>query len=285
MSTLPLSSNIVMNSNASWCASLQLQFSLKNNKSFPSFVKHFGPLRVQRAFYPESSNICHSYILHPPGGIVGGDTLDISIELQKYSHAFVTTPGATKVYRSKKYSEINNTLNLEQEATLEWMPQETLLFSDSWCKQKTTINMHKSSNLCFWDIVCFGMPAINKKFTEGDFRQSLQINIDGKPILIEKNNITGSSDILSKKWGFQDYYIAGILVLYVTEKIDVEVYRVVASDYSSSIVGITQKGPFIICRALSDDAESMRKCFSAMWRVWRESVLGISAIKPRIWDT
>ena len=62
---------------------------------------HEGPLRVQRPFYPanEQADECHVYLLHPPGGFVGNDTLEIEGTLAAGTHVLVTTPSAGKFYR------------------------------------------------------------------------------------------------------------------------------------------------------------------------------------------
>ena len=42
---------------------------------------HRGPLVVQRPFYPEGPGVPHVYLLHPPGGIVGGDSLRVEVSV------------------------------------------------------------------------------------------------------------------------------------------------------------------------------------------------------------
>ena len=82
-----------------WIAKLELNFSVSRSKTFLSKRKHIGPLTVQQPFYPEEG-LCHLYLLHPPGGVVGGDQLSIVVKTDSDSGALITTPGATKIYRS-----------------------------------------------------------------------------------------------------------------------------------------------------------------------------------------
>ena len=85
---------------AEWRARLDLELSKSNNRTILSHQKHHGPLQVQKPFYPERSGTCHVYILHPPGGVVGGDHLNIYVDVNSNAHALITTPAAGKFYRS-----------------------------------------------------------------------------------------------------------------------------------------------------------------------------------------
>ena len=85
---------------AEWKAQLDLKFSKSGNRTILSHRKHYGPLQVQKPFYPELNGTCHVYILHPPGGMVGGDRLNIYVDVNSNAHALITTPAAGKFYRS-----------------------------------------------------------------------------------------------------------------------------------------------------------------------------------------
>ena len=83
-----------------WHARLALDYSAEQQRSVARF-RHDGPLRILQSLYPEGDAICHNVLVHPPGGLVGGDTLDIAITGAAGSHGLITTPGATRFYRSE----------------------------------------------------------------------------------------------------------------------------------------------------------------------------------------
>ena len=82
-----------------WLARLQLDYALADGRTTARH-RHDGPLRILQSLYPEGDAICHNVLVHPPGGLVGGDTLDVSVSVAPGAHGLVTTPGASRFYRS-----------------------------------------------------------------------------------------------------------------------------------------------------------------------------------------
>ena len=107
-----------------WEARLALEYGFRDGRSVLTRREHFGPLRVQRDLYPEGSATCHTIIVHPPGGIAGGDRLWLQAQLDAGSAALLTTPGAGKWYRSAG-AEASQSLEftVADGAVLEWLPQ------------------------------------------------------------------------------------------------------------------------------------------------------------------
>jgi urease accessory protein len=83
-----------------WHASLQLDYTLESERSVARYL-HNGPLRILQSLYPEGDAVCHNVLVHPPSGLVGGDTLDMQVTVGEGAHGLVTTPGATRFYRSE----------------------------------------------------------------------------------------------------------------------------------------------------------------------------------------
>jgi len=82
-----------------WHGSLNLQYR-RDGERTTALDRHEGPLRVLQRLYPEGDAVCHHVLVHPPGGIVGGDVLHVDADLAAGSHALISTPGATRFYRS-----------------------------------------------------------------------------------------------------------------------------------------------------------------------------------------
>ena len=169
-----------------WQASLALQFCHTPEKTLLYSAHHVGPLTVQRPFYPEGET-CHLYLLHPPGGIVGGDTLDISVRLDAKSHALITMPGASKFYRSSgPQARLSQHFYLEEDSTLEWLPQDTIIFPGANAALRSVFHLKASSTLLAWELYCLGRPVIAETFSHGTLESRLEIWVEDEPRLIER---------------------------------------------------------------------------------------------------
>ena len=105
-----------------WHASLELDYTLSAARTV-AHHRHKGPLRILQSLYPEGDAVCHNVLVHPPGGLVGGDTLDIQTTVATGAHALVTTPGATRFYRSLGELALQRAhVTLAAGARLEWLP-------------------------------------------------------------------------------------------------------------------------------------------------------------------
>ena len=153
---------------AGWHAALDLEFAAQGVRTVLARRSHIGPLVVQRPFYPEGG-VCHVYLVHPPGGVVGGDTARAARHsCAMAAHALITTPAATKFYRSEGSRCATDAGHLALDAaTLEWLPQETILFPDAYANIATRVRLSERSRFIGWEIVCYGRPASGLPFRAG----------------------------------------------------------------------------------------------------------------------
>ena len=273
--------------NSGWKAQLELEFSKLDNRSFLSHRRHFGPLQVQKPFYPELNGACHVYILHPPGGVVGGARLNISINVNPNSHTLITTPAAGKFYRSAgSFATQQQTLKIAPKGILEWLPSENILFSGAKARIKTKVELSCDSHFLGWEISCLGRPAAGEIFDQGELDQRFEVWQEGSPLRLERLKLKGGDPILKAKWGMLKFPVIGSMIC-VTQKTGlVESLRKI-NDLSmdQELFSATQMKGAILCYFLGNSAERARKYFIRAWKILRQEVIGPEAIEPRIWRT
>ena len=269
----------------SWKAELSLTYHKSHGRSVIAKREHVGPLVVQKPFYPEGDEVCHTYLLHPPGGVVGGDQLTVNIEVNSGAHALVTTPASTKFYRcDDRHARQNQNLTVADNAILEWLPQDTILFDQSKVNTVTRIELSAQARFAGWEILCLGRPACGELFSQGYCRQIFEIWRAGKPELIERSNLIGGSELLEAKWGMASYSVIGLMVVVRANNDMLELARSIES-VNNGLASLTLMGDILVCRCLARQGIEAREYFTRVWQVIRNDWIGRPAEPPRIWNT
>ena len=267
-----------------WIAELELRFSKSKSKTFLSTRKHIGPLTIQRPFYPEG-DLCHLYLLHPPGGIVGGDQLSIEVNTDSNSSSLLTTPGATKVYRTSdhKHSTINQNFIVAEDSSFEWLPMETIVFPGANSQFSSKLLLSGNARVAAWEVYCLGRPAINESFDFGSLKFSLELWRDGIPILFDKLMIDKTE--LGNTVGLRSFPVFGTFIISKTNKKVLETVRTMMIETDSCVTGVTQIEDIIIVRSLAKKTYLMQDLFKKIWQTVRPLVFNREATIPRIWAT
>ena len=267
-----------------WIAELNLNFSRSKEKTFLSKRNHIGPLTIQRPFYPEG-DICHVYLLHPPGGIVGGDSLTVNINSEEFSKALITMPGATKIYRTlqNKFSEVNQNIIIQKNSVLEWLPMETIIFPGACSNISTKFSLNENAKIAAWEIQCLGRPAIQEKFNMGEINLNFEVWRDEKPIIIDKFQVNESN--LDNIAGLRGYPVLGTFVLSIDDEQMINTIRDLIPDNDLYVAGVTQMDYLIIIRCLSFKTHLIHEIFKNIWVKTRHLIAGKQASSPRIWST
>ena len=198
-----------------WQAHLSLGFENDGERTVLRRRDHLGPLRVQRPFYPEGNDVCHVYVLHPPGGIVGGDQLEVDVVVGVDACALLTTPASGKVYRSSGLeSSIKQRLHVQEGAMLEWLPQDTILFGGSRLKLNTEIRLARGARFSGWEVTVLGRPHFGDEYATGEFDQRTTLCVDEVPRLIEQQLWGPGDAVLEAPWGLAGYRVLGTSCTY-----------------------------------------------------------------------
>lgn len=269
-----------------WPAKLNLSYARKGDRTIVS-RRHVGPLMIQRPFYPEKDGTCHTYILHPPGGVAGGDSLELDISVGPEARCLLTAPGATKVYRAPDdISRQDISVTVAAGAICEMLPMELILFNAARFRSDTRITLQGDAIFFGWDLVSLGRPAAGERFSDGYFDQRTTITRDGTPIWFERAQVEGGASILEAAHGFSGFPIFGT-ALYAG-RLPENASEILRDRIPPAAVGfgaVTQRTDVLICRYIGPKVSEGRRFFANAWRVLREIGQNRPASIPRIWAT
>ena len=268
-----------------WQARLALHFRADHGRTRCE-SRHRGPLRMQKSLYPEGDAVCHAVVIHPPGGIAGGDELELAIAVDRGAHGLVTTPGATKWYKANGHAAVQR-VALAVNGTLEWLPQEAIVFDAADVHSSIEIELGADAAMIGWDIVALGRHAAGERFDQGCYRQSLRLRIDGALQWHERVRIAGRDALLDSPVGLAGNRVFGCLWAAgaSVEDIDLDDLRSGLGD-TATVAPRTRLHPrLIVARTLASGTGAARSALETVWSGLRPRVCARPARAPRIWAT
>ena len=269
-----------------WSAALDLRYERRESRTVLAARAHHGPLRVQRPLYQEGEGVCQTIVLHPPGGVVAGDRLAIDITAAPGAHALLTTPGATKWYRSIGPEASQHVrLAVGASAVLEWMPLESIVFDGACIDQELRVDLAGDARYVGWEITCFGRTASGERFTRGRLRQRTEVYQGTRPVFVEYADVEGGSGILTSRAGLAGFTVNALMLAagFDASRDLIGALRAVPPG-EGELCGITTLPRVTIARYLGHSAHAARDWFTNLWRVLRPVMLEREAVPPRIWS-
>lgn len=272
-----------------WRAEIHLKYGVKRDKTRLIERHQLGPLTVQKTFFPEG-NTCHTYLLHPPGGVVGGDQLSVFVTAEGNAHTLLTTPGATKFYRSNgELAWQSQHLSADNGAFLEWLPLENIYFPGANCQLLTEVKLSGNARFIGWEMQCFGRPALDENFIRGQLKGQTRIFRDDKLLLVENLRLQDQLQ-LQQSASLNGYPMMGSLYISPTDnvlaaKINALIDTQQIRFGDEVLLGATELDGLLVVRALGRQTEPMMASFVQVWSIVREHWLGVTPDVPRIWHT
>jgi urease accessory protein len=272
-----------------WHARLSLKLRLEAGRCVVRF-EHEGPLRILQTLYPEGDAISHNVLVHPPSGLVGGDTLDLDLHAGPGSHGLVTTPGAARFYRSQGEAAVQRTrITLEEGARFEWLPLEAICYSGCLAQNHLTMDLAPGAELIGWDVTALGLPEARLPFEQGSLLQHLEL----RDAWLERGRIAASdARLMDGPLGLMGHRC--IATLFLASGSDLARARreeilnlareIIASHSLCALAGATAPGPrVIVVRALAPLVEPALGLLKAIRSAWRPALWGLAATQPRTW--
>jgi urease accessory protein len=274
-----------------WPGRLELNYRRDGERTL-AHDRHSGPLRVLQSLYPEGQGICHHVLVHPPGGIVGGDVLHVEANLQAGSHALITTPGATRFYRSAGESARQSvTARIDDGARLEWLPLETICHSAALAENQLRFELQPGGEMMGWDVVALGLPASGEAFEAGHYAQRIEL----PGVWLERATIRGDDHrLLDSPLGFAGHRVLATMWFATGTPMPsdrrerlLDTARELASSHAlAPTAGCSSPhAEVVVLRLLAPRVEPAMQLLSAVWARWRDVAWGLGAVAPRVWRT
>jgi urease accessory protein len=278
-----------------WHGHLHLHYR-RDGARTTALDRHHGPLRVLQRLYPEGEGICHHVLVHPPGGVVGGDVLELQAELDAGSHAVITTPGATRFYRSDGPLALQQVrASVASGARLEWLPMETIAYRACQAHNSLLFKLAPGAKMLGWDVLALGLPAANAPFDAGRFRQDISL-----PGVWQERGLLDGSDglLLHSPLGLAGHTVSASLWLAEglgpqptldrmrTEALVDAARALIAASALPGTAGVSAPHPsLLVLRALGHRVEPVMALLQAVRAAWRQLHWGLAANPPRLWRT
>ena len=273
-----------------WKAQLTLHYTHREGRTGAHDL-HEGPLRVLQRLYPEGPGICHHVIVHPPGGVVGGDELHVQATLDEGAHALVTTPGATRFYRSEGALALQHTrVRLAPGARLEWLPMETLAYSACVAENRLTAELAPGAEMMGWDLLGLGLPAAGQAWVKGSFTQHLEL----PSVWLERSRVTADDPLLKSPLGWAGQTVLATLWFATGAPMPTARRDVLLDAARGCIQGhalaaragaTAPQSRVLVLRVLAPQVEPAMQLLAAVRAAWRHEAWGLNAEPPRIWRT
>jgi urease accessory protein len=274
-----------------WLAKLDLDFKCEKGRSFLARNSHVGPLVLQKTLYPEGEEVCCGIVIHPPGGVAGGDALTLNVNVAEQAKVQLTTPGAGKWYKANGLTASQCLhFNVQAHACLEWLPQENILFDGSHIRFNAEVNLEEDACYAAWDILCFGRQAQAEVWQTGSLHQNMTIRRNGRLIWNERAFLKPEQSIIQSMVGLNGHAVSASFVI-AAGAVPPELLqrcREVRPELALELhakYGVTALPEIFSARYVGQSAQCARQYFEALWQILRPWYAKREVMRPRIWST
>ena len=272
-----------------WHAHLRLDYQLQAGRCVARF-EHDGPLRILQSLYPEGDAIAHNVVVHPPGGLVGGDTLEVAVHARGGSHGLVTTPGATRFYRSDGEEALQRTrIVVDDGARIEWLPLEAICHSGCIAANHVSLHLAPGGEVMGWDVTALGLPASGQPFVQGSLLQHIELEgawlERGRIAANDTALMDGPLGLASNRCTATLFFAAGADISRARRDGILDAARAVIDTHElRDTSAATAPGPrVIVVRVLAPLVEPAMQLLKLVRDAWRPQAWNLPATRPRTW--
>jgi urease accessory protein len=226
-------------------------------------------------------------LLNPTGGVLGGDHLITEIVQEAGTHVCLTTPSATRIYRTaEKPAILETAIHLDEGATLEYFPDHVIPHAGAALRQSLRVEMARGCRAILLDSMASGRVAHGERwsFTEMDSRT--EVHLCGRPAYINRTRITPTTKRPNRPGWMEEFDYMSFMGLFAdgfTRWKEVSA----AMNEELKIVPNVRGGTTLlswggcVMRFLATSASDMTLANKKLWDVAREQVAGLPPFDHR----
>jgi urease accessory protein len=228
-------------------------------------------------------------ILNPTGGLVGGDRLSIEVEVTADAHAVLTTPSATRVYRTEGEDSTQSVkIAIGPRATVEWVPDHTIPFAGSAFRQTLDVEMDESARLILVDAFSAGRVGRGEAWQFALLDSAVSVRDQQGWLVHERLALRGPMTGKDTAWDGLGYaeshpYFATIAII---GSLDRERFTADLGRHCPGVdagrvgVAVLARGGLLI-RCLAPSAPELIDSIETCWSLGRRALLGLPPLALR----
>jgi urease accessory protein len=220
-------------------------------------------------------------LLNPTGGVLGGDHLVTDIVQEAETHVCLTTPSATRIYRTaEKPAILETVIRLGEGATLEYFPDHVIPHSGSALRQSLRIEMARGSRSIIIDSMASGRVAHGERwsFTEMDSRT--EVFARGRPTYISRAKIVPATNRPDRLGWIEEFDYLSCMGLFADEFTRWKEVAAAMNDELKLVpnvrgaASLLSKGGCVV-RFLARSASDMTVANKKLWDAARGQIAGL----------
>src|SRR5215467_5586150 len=262
----------------------EITFCRQGEKTVLARLFQRAPCRV---LFPRvaAGDLPEAVLLTTSGGIAGGDRLKINVSVESQAGALVTTQAAEKIYRSIGPAACAGvSLQVGNNAWLEWLPQETILFDRARLKRCLEADVATDGRLIAAEMITFGRLARGERFASGSLLDRLRIRRAGRLIWVDALRLEGDcARALDNPLGFGGARAVATAIYLAPDAPDrLALARAMTRGAKGSAAATVVNG-MLLARFLGQDPSQLRFDLARYLAGLRHEAAGLPERPPRLW--
>jgi len=154
-------------------------------------LRQAGSMKV--LFPRQSDAALQAVLINTAGGVTGGDKMTVQATALPGTHLTMTTQAAERAYKAQpgEVGRVTNDLVVQDDARLDWLPQESILFEGSTLQRALRVELADTARFLMVEPLVFGRDAMGETLRDARFTDRIEIRRAGAPLYLDALRLRG----------------------------------------------------------------------------------------------